>query len=278
MPPKFGFQAQSLIEEGRVPKEIFNELKQWCSTQRIPTLSDEQLVVFLLSCYNVLEATQKTIHAHFKCKSGAPELFFNRDINAEDMQKCMKVCQISILPKRTDKNETILLFRLQDTAYHRFNLEHVIKLVFMVGELPLYHNPPDGLIALIDLKGVGLLHITRLRVGPLRKFFHFVQEGYSCKIKQIHVLNTVYFIDKIMVIMKPLMSKELYNMIKFHPTNLKMDDFFEKHISRDCVPEDYGGNLPSQGELSLQTYNAFRGMRQFYKDEEEQVKEYKRLQ
>ena len=91
MPPKFGFQAQSLIEEGRVPKEIFNELKQWCSTQRIPTLSDEQLVVFLLSCYNVLEATQKTIHAHFKCKSGAPELFFNRDINTEDMQKCMKV-------------------------------------------------------------------------------------------------------------------------------------------------------------------------------------------
>lgn len=83
----------------------------------------------------------------------------------------------------------------------------------MVAELPLYQDPPDGLVVLIDLKGLSLLHVTKLRLGPLRKFFQYVQEGYSCKIKQIHVLNTVYFIDKILIIMKPLMSKELYNMV-----------------------------------------------------------------
>lgn len=85
----------------------------------------------------------------------------------------------------------------------------------MVGEFVCYEDPPDGVIVLIDLKGLGLMHITKLRVGPLRKFFQFVQEGYQCKIKQIHVFNTVYFIDKILIILRPLMNKELYNMVSW---------------------------------------------------------------
>ncbi|EFA04835.1 uncharacterized protein LOC100141747 [Tribolium castaneum] len=278
MPPTFAFRAQEIIAQGRVPQEVFNELKQWCQSQKLPPLADEQLVLFLLSCYNDLEASQNTIHAHFKCKLSAPELFFNRDFGAEDIQKPMKVCQMSILPTRTAKNEAIILWRLQDTSYSKFNLENIVKLVFMVGEFVCYQDPPDGLIVLIDLKGLGLLHLTKLRVGPLRKFFYFVQEGYSCKIRQIHIFNTVYFIDKIMVILKPLMSKELYNMIKFHPTNIKMDEFFEHHLPKECMPADYEGSLPDQATLSLQTYNAFQGMKKFYRDEEEQVKAYKIMQ
>ncbi|KAH0820806.1 hypothetical protein MTP99_004800 [Tenebrio molitor] len=278
MAPTHAFDAQLLINQGRVPQETFDQLKKWCSTQKLPPLSDEQLVLFLLSCFNELKATQKTIHAHFTCKSGAPELFFNRDTNAEDVQRAMKVCQVSILPRRTDKNDAIALWRLQDTSYYKFNLEYTIKLIFMVAELPLYQDPPDGLVVLIDLKGLSLLHVTKLRLGPLRKFFQYVQEGYSCKIKQIHVLNTVYFIDKILIIMKPLMSKELYNMITFHSAKGNMSDFFEKHIPIDLIPLDYGGHLPHQATLSMQTYNSFRGMKKFYKDEEEQVKAYKLMQ
>lgn len=91
MPPTFNFSAQKIIEKGRVPRELFDQLKQWCQSQQLPNLSDEQIVIFLLSCYNELEATQNTIHSHFKCKLSAPDLFFNRDFRAEDIQKSMKV-------------------------------------------------------------------------------------------------------------------------------------------------------------------------------------------
>jgi hypothetical protein len=57
-----------------------------------------------------------------------------------------------------------------------------------------------------------------------------------------------------------------------------MSDFFEKHIPIDLIPLDYGGHLPHQATLSMQTYNSFRGMKKFYKDEEEQVKAYKLMQ
>ncbi|XP_044261384.1 retinaldehyde-binding protein 1-like [Tribolium madens] len=278
MPPTFAFTAREIIDQGRVPQDVFNALKQWCQSEKLPVLADEQLVLFLLSCYNELEATQKTIHAHFKCKVSAPELFFNRDFWAEDVQKAMKVCQMSIFPTRTANNEAIVFWRLQDFSYSKFNLEYIVKLVFMIGEFACYQDPPEGVVILIDLKGLGLWHLTKLRIGPLRKFFKFVQEGYSCKIRQIHIFNTVYFIDKIMVILKPLMSKELYNMIKFHPSNMKMESFFETHLPRDCIPADYEGSLPDQATLSVQTYNALQGMNKFYRDEEQQVKAYKIVQ
>lgn len=55
-----------------------------------------------------------------------------------------------------------------------------------------------------------------------------------------------------------------------------MDDFFNKYLPRDCLPADYGGTLPDQAILSLQTYNAFKGMTKFYEDEENQAKAYKK--
>ncbi|RZB40161.1 uncharacterized protein BDFB_009187 [Asbolus verrucosus] len=275
MAPKLQFAAKTVIDQGRVPRETFEELKQWCLLQNLPVLSDEQLILFLLSCYNVLDATKNTIHAYFKCKHEAPELFYNRNMEAEDVLKACKTCEFAVFPVKTANNEAVVMLKLQESAYYKFHLEAIMKTLLMVGELTLYQDPPDGLVQVIDMKGFGLLHLTRLRIGPLRKFFQYVQEGVPCRLKQIHVLNTVYFIDKIMKIVKPFMKEELYNMIKFHPAHMKMGDFFEKYLPMDCLPEDYGGSLPKLNVLSCQTYDMIRGLERFYRDEEEQVRSYK---
>lgn len=44
-------------------------------------------------------------------------------------------------------------------------------------------------------------------------FYLYSQEGLPVRLKAIHVLNTKPLIDKIMILVKPFMKKELLNMV-----------------------------------------------------------------
>lgn len=59
------------------------------------------------------------------------------------------------------------------------------------------------------------MHLTKTRLGPIKNFFYYLQEGLPLKLKQIQVLNVVSFIDKIMTILKPFMKKELFEMVSY---------------------------------------------------------------
>lgn len=47
----------------------------------------------------------------------------------------------------------------------------------------------------------------------MRMFLMLLQEGLPVRLKGIHVLNTQSIIDKIMILIKPFMKKELLNMV-----------------------------------------------------------------
>lgn len=60
---------------------------------------------------------------------------------------------------------------------------------------------------------VGLMHLTRVRMGNVKRFLQFVQEAIPIQLKEIHVLNVVYFIDKILGLIKPFMKTELFKLV-----------------------------------------------------------------
>lgn len=59
------------------------------------------------------------------------------------------------------------------------------------------------------MKGVGLMHLTRINMSSLKKFFQYVQEGVPAKLKAIHFLNAVSFIDKILSLIQPFMKADI---------------------------------------------------------------------
>jgi endoplasmic reticulum protein 29 len=78
------------------------------------------------------------------------------------------------------------------------------------------NGPRNGAIFLFDMKNVGLMHLTRVNLGSIKKFFAYLQEGVPGKLRAIHVLNAVYFMDKILSMIKPFMKAEiLKNVSKF---------------------------------------------------------------
>lgn len=57
--------------------------------------SDEEVVLFLHSCYYRLEATKTTIENFFTIRTHAPEIFSKRDPFANDVQETFKTMLVN---------------------------------------------------------------------------------------------------------------------------------------------------------------------------------------
>ena len=92
-----------------------------------------------------------------------------------------------------------------------------VKLLNMALDASIYsHGCSPGYIYLFDMHGAGLGHLMRLSITSIRRFFEYVQEALPVRLKAIHVLNTVWFMDKVLAIIKPFMKKELFDLVRIY--------------------------------------------------------------
>lgn len=270
MEPKCAFQVQALIDNGRITREEIIVLEDKLQDVNVPPLTDEQIALFLLSCDRDLDFTIRTIKEFFKARLSGPELFDERCLEREDLQYQLNVIRYSIFPKRTPDNCAILFHRLQDFSSSHYHMEQSMKLLFMTLDSAVFDYPPKGLVILFDMQGVGLMHLTRIKMSAIKKFAYYLQDGLPVKLKQIHVVNTQYFIDKVMMILKPFIRKELYNQIHFHPPTDDMSKFHKEVIPKSCLPSDFQGDLPSVDELHEMNTKKLEEMRPYFDAEQKQ--------
>lgn len=272
----YKFKLDAIIQSGRTTIYNIDGIKEWLKQMPIiPPMSEEQIAVFLLACNNDIEATKSCILAYFKYRAGGPELFSSRNMDSDQLIIANKVAKVAVLPHRTKENYVIVAGELRETSYSNFYLDGQTKYLYMLLDCLLYENPPSGVIVVINLKGVGLMHLTRFKLIIVRKFFQYLQEALPTKLKQIHVLNTSYIFDKAMMILKPFMSKDLYEMISTHTPNMNINTFHEKYIPANLLPSDYGGTLPSMEVLSSETKTFCRDLKCYLDSTEQQVEIYK---
>lgn len=119
-----------------------------------------------------------------------------------------------MLPKPDQNGNRIIFHRLADSRPSQYMFNDGIKLLLMSVDASLYTNGcSEGYIFLFDMDGVGLGHLTRLSINSIRRFFEYLQEGMPVRLKAIHVLNAVWFIDKVLALIRPFMKREFYEMV-----------------------------------------------------------------
>lgn len=84
----------------------------------------------------------------------------------------------------------------------------------MTIESEVFEGPPDGIIIFIDLNKIGLWHLPRLKIPFIKAMLEYAQEGMPCKIQRVHIMNTVWFLPKIITMMKPFMNMDLYYKVR----------------------------------------------------------------
>lgn len=113
------------------------------------------------------------------------------------------------------------------------------------------------------------MHLTTIRIGYLRNFIQYLQEGLPLKLRRIYVLNVSSFVNLVKSLVRPFMREEVFNMVCFVQPNSERE-LLGKEVGLEVLPRELGGALPSVDVLHERTVERLRGMRRFFDAEEHQ--------
>lgn len=175
------------------------------------------------------------------------------------------------MPKSTIEGNKVLLYRLKEQDYRKFELGPALKLLSMMVDTAIYDYPPSGLIVLVDLGLAQFMHMTKIRLGLIKKGFHCI-EGLPVKIKSIHLINANYLIEKLFHLIKPFMNESVLKKFYVHSKTSDWTNFYQDHVERACLPSDYGGLLQTIETINIQTIEKIKRKIPFFKAEDEQIR------
>lgn len=251
-------------------KDDLELLREWAQKQpHLPQVLDTELVLFLHSCNYSVESAKSALDTYFTTRSHLPEFFANRDASLPEVQNACAATGFVTLPKATPEGYKVIFFRPVDQDLSKFVHADVKKVFLMVIDLWLRsEGTAPGHVIVFDMNGVSFSHFTRLSLITFKKFFFYLQDALPFRLKGLHFVNVVPFMDKMMAMMKPFMKKEISSVIHIHTEGL--ESLF-KHVSQDIFPEDYGGTAPPFMELYERVLPRLLANREYFEAEEQRV-------
>ncbi|XP_069682749.1 alpha-tocopherol transfer protein-like [Periplaneta americana] len=265
MPP---ISAQEeLSRNSNLKKENIDYLREWMSKQpHLPSgVTDEQLILFLNCCQHSLEACKQTIEAYYTIRTHAPELFGNRDPQSREIQQALSIFEIGLMPK-TDKHGNLILFvRLSDFDANKYYCDDFLKIFFMVQDLILLEKGAvHGLIFVVDMKGISIGHLTRVKLSSLKKYYMYIQDAFPGKVLCTHLINASSVTETFMNMSKPFLTKDLVEKMLVHTT---MGTLYE-YIPKEALPKEYGGELESVTHYNQEMRPLVEEYRDWFEKEE----------
>ncbi|KAK6636496.1 hypothetical protein RUM43_010157 [Polyplax serrata] len=177
---------------------------------------NEHLYLFLHSNYYNLDATKDTIEVYFQLRSSSPELFANRALKNPANELAWTITNMIAVPKTTPEGYNVLLYRLADSDISKLQFVDAMKAFFLFNDVRLSEDGlSPGYIVIFDMKGVSFSHLAKINLSAVRKFMNYIQEGHPARLKGVHVINAVAFMDKILGIVRPLMKTGLVKLVSF---------------------------------------------------------------
>ncbi|XP_066909030.1 alpha-tocopherol transfer protein isoform X2 [Halyomorpha halys] len=261
-----------------VTEEQIKEFRDWLNKQEhLPDVPDEYLARFLHSCYFNLEKAKKALDSYMKLKTKAPELFSNRNLDGEQMQKNIENCYLGILPTTTSKGYSVIWGRLMTPDSSKFSTEEGLKAMYLtVDRLLLERKGCPGIIFVYDTDNFTIRHIFKTAISTIRNYFEYIQEAVPMRHKTIHLINVGSITTYLMAAIRPFVYKEHLKKIHFHPSN-NIDGLLED-IPKEQIPSDYGGCGPSLRKISDDNCNSIRSHSDWFKfDETLKMKDMKKF-
>ncbi|CAH1111798.1 unnamed protein product [Psylliodes chrysocephalus] len=273
----YKFSAKTVIGDGRTTMQLLDAIKEWIKSlndKDVPHFIQDELVVLFLTCLdNNIDVTKNSIIAFYKLRKEAPDIFDGRIVCNEDIILALNTMTMIMIPTRTSSNDVILLFKLNDSNYKNFDAISTMKLCFMLMDLTYHGSPPNGLILLVDTEMFGFKHMARLKMDALKKFFTFLQEALPLKLTGFHFLNSNFVLRTLWSMVKVFIKDDVLLKFFLHEPDPKQEQLF-KYIPRECLPREYGGDLPGITILQDLTVRKLKANQEFWNKEEALRKEF----
>uniref|UniRef100_A0A182IS49 Uncharacterized protein n=1 Tax=Anopheles atroparvus TaxID=41427 RepID=A0A182IS49_ANOAO len=240
-------ETSMLVKWPQVRLESIETLKQWLATQaHLPQVQEHDLALFLHANYGDLEAAQRTMENYYTHRTSYRECFTERDIYNDALQAALSIMMFTMLPGETSEGYKMVYTRLLTSDASHFNHPQILKLITMCLDLWMnIERSANGHIMLMDMQGMNLSHMTKLNMGAAKKHMFYVQEALPIRLKQIHFINVVPFMNQIMFLTRPFMRKDVQEMINMH-VGLNT---LHQAVPVESLPNEYGGKGGSFKEL-----------------------------
>lgn len=263
---------EKLKESEFVPKFLVDPQVHLSETLPWSLLTNSlQLLVFLNYANGDIDKAAERLSNYYELKQTTPEFFENRDIESAAVQASLKTVLTISLPI-TPNNYNVILTRFINRDPKAYDFDEATKAYIMKVEEHTYRfGPRSGTIFITDLEGVSFGHLFRPSLSSIRKGMRLLQEASPMDVKEIHIMNSVPFLNAIIALIRPFIRTEMMNKIQFHAKSMDCEKFFAEHIPKSHLPSDYGGDLGSIDEINQQQLKAFADMRDYFLMEEKQV-------
>ncbi|KAL1404042.1 hypothetical protein pipiens_019094 [Culex pipiens pipiens] len=237
-------------------------IKTWLTTQpHLPEVSDIDVHRFLHSNYYDVEETKVTIENFYTMRTRFRDLFSNPDLLCDELQNAMAIADFTPLPQATPEGYKVVIFRLADTDPSHFSQKNLLRFFSVCMQQFLKEDGmAKGHVTINDMTGVSLGHMKRLALFPTKNYMTFIQEAAPIRLKGMHMVNIVPFVDKVMTLVKPLMKRELYEMVHLHQHKESLFPF----VPQECLPAEYGGKAGTFKELRDNFYAKLLANREHY--------------
>lgn len=154
--------------------------------------------------------------------------------------------QFCPLRKLTKENYKITIIRFHKCDSSVYDSVHVIKTALMMFDANYtdYDNGDNGLVEgeifILDVVGFSFKQFLDLskNVKTLLHYVKFLQEAAPVKLVCNHITNMSTIIDGVMMLVKPILSKEVSDVVHFHKVG---SDTLLKLVDKEVLPIDYGG-------------------------------------
>nr|XP_026488961.1 clavesin-1-like [Vanessa tameamea]XP_026488962.1 clavesin-1-like [Vanessa tameamea] len=242
-------------------------LRRWLKTQpHLPEkyITDLDLILTYFCCYRSSEVSKQVLDLHFTLRTLFTNLFHNRVVD-EKLLKTLNVVLVMPLQVRSYNNHYIVYHRLVNYDTKNFVFSDIIRAVLMLMDLRQYEDGTwPGFIILIDLNGVSLSHITKLDLQTVQQLLYYLQEAMLVKLKGLHFMNAPSYVDKLLMVIRPFLKKELMNQLCIHQVGSKT---IEKVMPIEALPKDAGGQYKTFEEAKKNTIEKVLANKDFFINE-----------
>ncbi|XP_047033353.1 clavesin-1-like [Helicoverpa zea] len=232
-----------------ISPEDIKKLRDWLKTQpHLPGehLTDVDLLIAYHCCEKSSEVTKQVLDLHFTLRTLFTPFFKDRvfDKKAEFALNTV-LCAPLVTP--TAEGYRVVYLRLLDPEPRNFSLPETVRAFMMVFDLWQHEEGTwPGFVMLIDMDMATLSHVARLDLMVVKKVIYFLQECMFVKLKGVHFMSAPYFMDKVLMLIKPYLKKELMDIIHTHQVG---SDSLYKMIPKKALPKEEGGEYKDHATL-----------------------------
>ncbi|XP_041971706.1 alpha-tocopherol transfer protein-like [Aricia agestis] len=232
------------LDERKINESI-DILEEWMKKQEHfvkKSFPREYLERMLVHNKGSVEKCKRKLDRLCTLRTLLPEFFQN--INARDIKQ--DVSYDHLLPKMTPDYCRVEVFKLRDSKYNLQDIKQHLNLFVLISDYLQVYDYCNGVIYFGDWRDANPIeYAMSVNFSDFRKALDIAFEGYSMRIRAIHLLTGSKALDAFVALFKQVVSPKIGSRIMTHKS---METVYQ-HIPKDILPAEYGGTAKPIIEL-----------------------------